>query len=101
VAPRLLLRRRRPADGRRVGTGAGPRGGIDIGLARRGAVAAVLGGAPVVLLVAGEHLVLDEFDDVGEGELLPADAARQRVAADELRIGCKNKRGSVVNDRPD
>ena len=62
---------------------------VDVGLAARGAVASVFGGAPVVLLVAGEHLVLDEFDNVGQRKLFPANAAGQGVASDKFRIGCK------------
>ena len=89
MTPGLLLRRRRPADGRRVGPGSGPGRRVDVGLAARGAVASVFGGAPVVLLVAGEHLVLDEFDNVGQRKLFPANAAGQGVASDKFRIGCK------------
>jgi hypothetical protein len=71
-----------------VGPAAGPGGsGVDVRLAGGGAVATVLRGAAVVLLVAGQDLVLDELDDVGQRELFPADAAGQRVAAYELRIG--------------
>ena len=87
MTPGLLLRRRRPADGRRVGPGSGPGRRVDVGLAARGAVASVFGGAPVVLLVTGEHLVLDELDDVGQRELFPANAAGQGVASHQFRIG--------------
>jgi len=87
VTPRLMLRRRRPTDRGRVGAGARPGRRVDVGLARRGAVSAVFGGATVVLLVAGQHLVLDELDDVGEGKLFPADPAGQGVASHQFRIG--------------
>lgn len=61
-------------------------------------LAAVAAGlrTPVVLLVAGEHLVLDEPHDVREGEGLLADAAGQDVlVAAALRLRC-NKRGTSV-----
>ena len=35
--------------------------------------------------------MLDELDDVGEGEVLLTDAAGERVAPDQLWIGCKRK----------
>lgn len=86
MTPRLVLRCRRSTDGGGIGSGAGS-GRVGVGLARGRSVAAVFGGASVVLLVAGQDLVLDELDDVGQRELLPANAAGQSVAANQLWIG--------------
>jgi len=73
VTSRLLLWRRCTAD--RGGVSSGSGGRVDVGFTGRCSVSSVFGGATVVLLVAGEHLVLDEFDDVGESEFFPANAA--------------------------
>ena len=86
MTPRLMLRSRRSTDGGGIGSGAGI-GRVGVGLARRRSVAAVFGGASIVLLVAGQDLVLDELDDVGQRELFPANAAGQSVAANQLWIG--------------
>ena len=74
-------------DGCRIGASSGRH--VNVRFTRCGAVAAVFSGAAVVLLVAGEHLVLDEFDNVGQRKLFPANAAGQGVASDKFRIGCK------------
>ena len=55
-----------------------------------------LGLARVVLLVAGEHLVLNELDDVGEGKVLLADPAGQRVDGRRVGVSCKRHTGDAA-----
>ena len=88
----LMLRGRCPADGGRVGPGAGDGVAVHVGLTRGCSVAAVFGCASVVLLVAGQDLVLDELDDVRQGELFPANPAGQCVSSHQFGIGCKQRK---------
>ena len=88
----LMLRGRCPADGGRVGPGAGDGVAVHVGLTRGCSVAAVFGCASVVLLVAGQDLVLDELDDVRQGELFPTNPAGQGVSSHQFGVGCKQRK---------